>query len=378
MGILRDVIGSTIESAQESSQKKRSPYNSGQMSPPRRNPSPYHTASSSSQSSQSYTRHRYDENPKYESYEQSAYADENSYDTRRQAGHCYNDEPPSYTLHPSDAYTTGRPRSSQSASRRNIYQRHSYSHSSPQPSTNMGSSSYPSSHQNGEFRLIAIPQTAFGSGEPFLRGYSSELNRYGITRDQFVEVLDTVNVARTPNPEAQLFQKGANIAGWFLPGVAWIGLIAGQVGVGIATAVGHSSIISKTLSKANMELFAPHGLEMCIVKTEDLDTELGISPYEQRNLPYNMSPVDRLNAYGSRIAYVDQILPDRSDLGRRDPLAIAGRALNKRSNQKKAEDAQEKLDKGEKKGKGLRRLLQLYDDIEWIVVRVSQPIGTGQ
>ncbi|KAF9774436.1 hypothetical protein IL306_007561 [Fusarium sp. DS 682] len=371
MGILREVIGSAIGSTQESSQKKRSSYNSGQMSPPRRNLSPYDTPSSSSQSSQPRTRYSYDKKSKYESYEQSVYSDQESLDTQQQAGHYYNDEPPSYSLHPTDAYSNGRLRSSQSVSRSNIYQQPSYSHSSPQTSTNMGSAFNSSSYQNANFRPIALPQIAFGSGEPFLRGYSSELNRYGVTRDKFLRVLDDINVARTPNPEAQIFQKGASIAGWFVPGAATIGLIAGQVGVGVATAASHASIVSKALSKANMELFAPHGLEICIIKTKDLNMELGISPYEQHNLPYNMPPVDRLNAYGSRIAYVDQILPERSDLGRRDPLAMAGRALSRKSNQKKAEDAQEKLDKGEKKGKGLRSLLKSYDDVEWVSSRLN-------
>jgi hypothetical protein len=46
------------------------------------------------------------------------------------------------------------------------------------------------------------------------------------------------------------------------PGAASIGLIAGQVGVGVATAFGHASMVSKALLKANMELFAPNGLEI--------------------------------------------------------------------------------------------------------------------
>jgi hypothetical protein len=94
--------------------------------------------------------------------------------------------------------------------------------------------------------------------------------------------------------------------------------------------------------------------------------ELGISSYGLRDMPYNMSPADRLNAYRPHIAFVNEILPSRSDMGRQDPLAMAGRALNKRSNQKKAQDAQEKLDKGERKDKRKRRLLKSYDDIEWV------------
>lgn len=66
------------------------------------------------------------------------------------------------------------------------------------------------------FRPLALPQIAFGDGQPFLRGYSQELRRYSIAMEEFIEALDTINVAILPSPENQIFQKGANIAGWFL------------------------------------------------------------------------------------------------------------------------------------------------------------------
>lgn len=46
------------------------------------------------------------------------------------------------------------------------------------------------------------------------------------------------------------------------PGSASIGLIAGQFAVGIGTAFGHASMVAKTLSKANLDLFIPKGLEI--------------------------------------------------------------------------------------------------------------------
>ena len=49
------------------------------------------------------------------------------------------------------------------------------------------------------------------------------------------------------------------------PGAASIGLAVGQVGVGIGSAVGHSSMLSRALSKANIRLFVPNGLEIWYV-----------------------------------------------------------------------------------------------------------------
>lgn len=66
------------------------------------------------------------------------------------------------------------------------------------------------------FRPLALPQVAYGDDQPFLRGYSRELSRYGVSEQEFIGLLDAINVAIIPNPENQIFQKGANIAGWFL------------------------------------------------------------------------------------------------------------------------------------------------------------------
>lgn len=70
--------------------------------------------------------------------------------------------------------------------------------------------------RDANFRPLALPQIAYGNEQPFLRGYTRELSRYGISEQEFTGLLDAINVAIIPNPENQIFQKGANIAGWFL------------------------------------------------------------------------------------------------------------------------------------------------------------------
>lgn len=70
--------------------------------------------------------------------------------------------------------------------------------------------------QNSGFHPLALPQVEYGDGKPFMRGYSDELQHYGIEERQFIQILDTVNKAIIPNPENQIFQKAANIAGWFV------------------------------------------------------------------------------------------------------------------------------------------------------------------
>lgn len=67
-----------------------------------------------------------------------------------------------------------------------------------------------------EFRPLILPQMGYSKGSPFLRGYSRDLQDYGISNMEFQQIVDAINIAIEPNPEAQLFQKVANVAGWFM------------------------------------------------------------------------------------------------------------------------------------------------------------------
>lgn len=70
--------------------------------------------------------------------------------------------------------------------------------------------------RDSRFRPLALPQVTYGDGQPFLRGYSDELMLRGISEQTLLAILDDINVAIIPNPEVQIFQKGASIAGWFM------------------------------------------------------------------------------------------------------------------------------------------------------------------
>ena len=143
------------------------------------------------------------------------------------------------------------------------------------------------SSRTSGFRILALPQIGYAKGDPFLRAYSDDLRSYGISEQHFFDALDAINVARVPNPEMEILQKGARIAGFFVyvpypylnmamgrqltlslyfrPGAATIGLIGGQVGLGITAAMGHASMIARVLSKVNLEIFIPSGLEIWCV-----------------------------------------------------------------------------------------------------------------
>ncbi|KAL7915889.1 hypothetical protein GGI35DRAFT_9964 [Trichoderma velutinum] len=218
--------------------------------------------------------------------------------------------------------------------------------------------------RSADFRPLALPQIDYGDGQPFLRGYSQELSRYNITREDFIQVLDSINIAIIPNPENQLFQKGANIAGFFLPGAASIGLTLGQIGVGLGTAAGHASQLSSSLLNANMNLFVPNGLEICIGSSADVDAEVGISQGSSRSYSTNVSPGERIASYGDLLAPISQVLPPLQQSGRNDPIAMLGNRMSSRDRQKKLEKAQEKLQKGKNKD-----MDSLEGGLKWLMVR---------
>lgn len=66
------------------------------------------------------------------------------------------------------------------------------------------------------FSPLILPQIENGHGSPFLRGYSQQLLQYNISMDMFIQFIDQINIVIIPNPENQIFQKAANIAGFFL------------------------------------------------------------------------------------------------------------------------------------------------------------------
>ncbi|KAM0450628.1 hypothetical protein ACHAPV_010412 [Trichoderma viride] len=226
-----------------------------------------------------------------------------------------------------------------------------------------------SSREQDFFRPLVLPQIAYGEGQPFLRGYSDNLAHYGIYETDFIALVDAVNVAILPNPENQIFQKGANIAGWFVPGAAGIGLTAGQIGVGIGAAVGHASSISRVLSTANMDVFLPRGVELCIGTTKDVDAEVGIVSNTNRGKTYgDSSPEARIDSYGNLVAPLSRILPPTSQNGRTDPIAMFARGLADRTSQKTLGKAEKDASKGKNK-----KLDALEGGLKWLMVRRASP-----
>lgn len=241
MGILRDAIGGAIGSATGANQPNNGfngpnlPFRSNNNS--RNSSTNRFSASSNNLNVPSAGGRRYSNSSFEEEYQtrpyrpRSAQDDYRSQQYRRDDPYDYPDRmayggrPPSNSMYlsPNDPppyeqqqpYYGGHDQYPPQSRRGDVYQEQYYAAPLDRGYSNSRQNSRDSRGSSG-FRPFALPQTTYGDGSPFLRGYSHELDRYGITEQQFIRVVDAVNVAIIPNPEAQLFQKGANIAGWFL------------------------------------------------------------------------------------------------------------------------------------------------------------------
>ena len=75
-----------------------------------------------------------------------------------------------------------------------------------------------------------------------------------------------------------------------------------------------------------------------------MDNEVGLSL--QRKPLDGSSPEDRLMCYGDLVAPLSRTLPPLERVGRNDPIAMLGRGIGHRDDQRKRKKAEEKIGKG--------------------------------
>jgi hypothetical protein len=92
-----------------------------------------------------------------------------------------------------------------------------------------------------------------------------------------------------------------------------------------------------------------------------VDAEVGIPPGAARPNSIDVSPEERQACYGDLISPLSQVLPPLQQSGRNDPIALLGRGISSRSDQKKFEKAQKKMQSGKSKN-----IDALEKGIKWV------------
>ncbi|KAK4703607.1 hypothetical protein P7C70_g2610, partial [Phenoliferia sp. Uapishka_3] len=220
-------------------------------------------------------------------------------------------------------------------------------------------------------RPFVLPQGT-GSGTPIVRGFGNELAAAGVSSREMIEFIDALNLTTIPNPEMQLANTAAGLAGWFVPGLAaGIALTGVQVIAQVGGAVVVKGATKSCLANANQNIFFPRGLEVQLQSTQQLNTLLGV--YNTNSPPtFSLDPMSRLQIYAPYISPVSTVLPPVQGAGRTDPIAQLGSGLSNRKQNKQQRKAEEDAAKGK-----MKKADKVEKGLVWLAVTNSSQPGAG-
>ncbi|KAK9323039.1 hypothetical protein V1517DRAFT_321697 [Lipomyces orientalis] len=123
---------------------------------------------------------------------------------------------------------------------------------------------------------IAVPQMMSGTGVPFSRAYSSELESHGISCEEFLEFVDKLNVVSTANPPLQVLDLVGGVLGMVPHSWAQIAGAATQAVAKIGIYAVSKGRTDRFMKQANSELFGPRRLKVQLCTTSALGKILGL------------------------------------------------------------------------------------------------------
>ncbi|KAL7895085.1 hypothetical protein HDV63DRAFT_412511 [Trichoderma sp. SZMC 28014] len=132
---------------------------------------------------------------------------------------------------------------------------------------------------------IAIPQMTKGIGMPFMRLNSPVLQEHGISEQEFIEFIDTLNIVSAASPPFKVLDLAGGIIG-MVPH-HWAQLTSNLLKL---TAMGGTAIVSKSrtdafLQEANQQIFGPKGLRVRLITTAALIPSINFPTQKAITLP---------------------------------------------------------------------------------------------
>ncbi|KAA8915440.1 hypothetical protein TRICI_002430 [Trichomonascus ciferrii] len=123
---------------------------------------------------------------------------------------------------------------------------------------------------------VVIPQITRSMDPLFMRAHAPALEAKNISRDQFVNFLDGLNMAASPNVYLEALNIAGSIVSWIPTGttvIAGTAVSLAATGSGLALSIVR---VKRFLRKANECFFAPRDLHAQIVSAKQLADYLGI------------------------------------------------------------------------------------------------------
>ena len=160
--------------------------------------------------------------------------------------------------------------------------------------------------------------------------------------------------------------------------------------------MGKKTMMENVLSRANLNMFLPHGLEawrvltslaccvmfkltnISVATVSMLDSILddgAYDPYGRSTNSVSITAQDRLAAYGDSLTPLTVIRPPLTGAGRQDPIAILGNAFAKRSQNKASRKAQKHAIKARKDADKGKTKVSKSDRLEGGMKLVGPPLA---
>ncbi|CAK4033741.1 Hypothetical predicted protein [Lecanosticta acicola] len=198
---------------------------------------------------------------------------------------------------------------------------------------------------------IAIPQVSKGVGMPFGRAYSDALSDYGISTQEFVELIESqhLRLHRTPQSPRRSWQRNRRGPRTQLPTHRSRNSRLRQTRQGRNV---HNP--SKALLKnINDEFFLPRGLRVQLVKGKELKAHLGLPPETTFAAPFH--PNVQVSIHERRVAGVSEYtMPLRWDVP--DPTEATNTLDRMNASAQKRQLAKEALKAEENQAKHSKKL----------------------
>ncbi|KAK9252660.1 hypothetical protein V1507DRAFT_390646 [Lipomyces tetrasporus] len=196
---------------------------------------------------------------------------------------------------------------------------------------------------------IAVPQMMAGTGVPFSRAYSSELEPHGISCVEFLEFVDKLNVVSTANPPLQVLDLVGGVLGMVPHSWAQVAGAATQAVAKIGIYAVSKGRTDQFVKQANRELFGPRRLKVQLCTTSALGKVLGLPADEpffaplsdlNKDQPVNERRLAALEGYISPLTF--QVPPP-------SPQSSALARLSEKQVKRQLKKSENKLAKGREK-----------------------------
>ncbi|KAM0345033.1 hypothetical protein ACHAPU_006919 [Fusarium lateritium] len=209
-------------------------------------------------------------------------------------------------------------------------------------------------------RPILLPATSIGgalsASPPFIRAYPPILSSYGIASREFTAIIDAINIALAEPTPYTVLDVASNGVGLIPEGIAQ----GVSLGLGIAAGAGSAASAyfrtKMVLERVNRDVFGPKGLELEILKDEEVMRHLGTTA----NSLDTLQRLEEISSYVETLSF--DVGPVTKHSNVIDRISAKQAAMKATSKEKKNHEKEKK--RTEKREKAAQKYDRPVDSID--------------